>query len=557
MTLTTEAKNRVLSEVAFIVLSGQLRPQSTPDSASLSEVDEPDNGLNNQPNDEPDTPDRLTAQSLKETRPVLDAWLAQIRDLMERSPSLEAFQSELFGLYGEMPNDDWVELMGREMAIAELAGRYEVIEEGKSDTVTDLDEPVEFARLKMAGNTRQTKQCKKGYSCGFTCIARTRNCRSPLEGQAKDYANWLMGQVLSKMQLSATHEQDAIAAGLLQTLNPNPQTFDDFIRNGREIVGADFFNQAEATEKRYAALDQQEFDYKRSKDSGYFNKLADYVMAQPEYMRLLEEVTEFSAKERQILDDWSAKKITAVEAQKRRQSLLKAKKKVTEQTDRLQTELTKEYETRDPFLSGLNREREQLDSSAQRLSDRLLKDSTLSREQALEKVRQIKMPRTAKKDDPGLEDNLVNLVQLTNGKGLETLKEIKFASAKQRGYASPSGLLATRKGEQRVLFHEFGHHVEFSSSVALDASKDWIKSRADSNPTRLSNLSRSNYRRDEVAYPDKFIDPYVGKIYSNATEVISMGLEHFASPRSLIKLAAADPDHLAYTVGIIRATTNV
>jgi hypothetical protein len=41
---------------------------------------------------------------------------------------------------------------------------------------------------KLAGNTKAAKQCKKGWSCGFTCIAKGKECRSQLPGQAKNYA---------------------------------------------------------------------------------------------------------------------------------------------------------------------------------------------------------------------------------------------------------------------------------------------------------------------------------------------------------------------------------
>lgn len=35
------------------------------------------------------------------------------------------------------------------------------------------------------------RNCKKGYPCGRSCINRARNCRNTLEGQAKNFADWL------------------------------------------------------------------------------------------------------------------------------------------------------------------------------------------------------------------------------------------------------------------------------------------------------------------------------------------------------------------------------
>jgi hypothetical protein len=54
---------------------------------------------------------------------------------------------------------------------------------------------VEFARLKMAGNTQQKKNCTKGWSCGYTCLGQDKKtCKSPLQGQVAKYADWLQQQ---------------------------------------------------------------------------------------------------------------------------------------------------------------------------------------------------------------------------------------------------------------------------------------------------------------------------------------------------------------------------
>ena len=33
-----------------------------------------------------------------------------------------------------------------------------------------------MARLKLAGNTKQKKNCTKGYSCQWSCISRAKGC---------------------------------------------------------------------------------------------------------------------------------------------------------------------------------------------------------------------------------------------------------------------------------------------------------------------------------------------------------------------------------------------
>jgi hypothetical protein len=70
---------------------------------------------------------------------------------------------------------------------------FEVSEERVCDSwseASDLSEPVDFA----ASGTKKQKQCKKGYSCGYACIAQNRSCGSPLPGQAANYAQWLAMQ---------------------------------------------------------------------------------------------------------------------------------------------------------------------------------------------------------------------------------------------------------------------------------------------------------------------------------------------------------------------------
>ena len=70
-------------------------------------------------------------------------------------------------------------------------------------------------------------------------------------------------------------------------------------------------------------------------------------------------------------------------------------------------------------------------------------------------------------------------------------------------------------------------------------ASDWAFSRATGEPEKLSKLTGDkNYKDSEVAYPDKFIDPYVGKVYGQVpiTEVLTMGFQHFESATSLNQL---------------------
>ena len=63
-------------------------------------------------------------------------------------------------------------------------------EEGVSLSEDALD----FARLKIAGNTKQEKKCKVGYACGYSCISQNKVCNKALPGQAKNGAEWVKMQ---------------------------------------------------------------------------------------------------------------------------------------------------------------------------------------------------------------------------------------------------------------------------------------------------------------------------------------------------------------------------
>ena len=56
------------------------------------------------------------------------------------------------------------------------------------------EDALDFARLKIAGNTKQEKKCKVGYACGYSCISQGKVCNKALPGQAKNGAEWVKMQ---------------------------------------------------------------------------------------------------------------------------------------------------------------------------------------------------------------------------------------------------------------------------------------------------------------------------------------------------------------------------
>ena len=188
--------------------------------------------------------------------------------------------------------------------------------------------------------------------------------------------------------------------------------------------------------------------------------------------------------------------------------------------------------------------------TAAKVLQSLLDNSSLSKEDAEQEAGKIAV-NGALKD--GMQQRIADFIRLTNGQCMGTLDKIEID--KYRALASRSRKSITFNGSNpENLFHEMGHHVEYAAhNVDLRVGEQFIKGRATGKPKRLSTLSPGHgYGPGEMAYPDRFVDPYVGKTSANGTsEVISMGLQFFSSPTLLSELAKKDPDHLALVVGMI------
>lgn len=128
---------------------------------------------------------------------------------------------------------------------------------------------------------------------------------------------------------------------------------------------------------------------------------------------------------------------------------------------------------------------------------------------------------------------------------------------RNRAYANSNGTINLGKGGgDRVWWHEAGHHIEFENEDLARAARDWIEERATSSDVqRLRDITGIKaYDRREVAYPDDWINPYVGKVYGDAgtpTEVWSMGVEHFNAPERMQYLYEKDPDHFFMVLGML------
>jgi len=99
------------------------------------------------------------------------------------------------------------------------------------------------------------------------------------------------------------------------------------------------------------------------------------------------------------------------------------------------------------------------------------------------------------------------------------------------------------------IIHEFGHHLEDSNRKIKEKILNFFRDRTkNQSPKRISKRGQSY----EII-PDKFLDPYMGRLYyDGATEILSLGLEFISSPKKYYKLMVKDPEYFSLIMDIIR-----
>lgn len=112
-----------------------------------------------------------------------------------------------------------------------------------------------------------------------------------------------------------------------------------------------------------------------------------------------------------------------------------------------------------------------------------------------------------------------------------------FTKKLKRGYFSNEPLskvltIVTDGQRATTPYHEIAHMVEFFNPHLVRIEKEWVDYRTgDEFPTQLRKLfPNAGYSPREVVKKDNFIDPYIGKYYKNAAEVLSMGLQGIFVP---------------------------
>lgn len=153
--------------------------------------------------------------------------------------------------------------------------------------------------------------------------------------------------------------------------------------------------------------------------------------------------------------------------------------------------------------------------------------------------------------------DMAEFYRLTGGK----LRNIALVSTSPRrasagniGDFEGSSVNVSGNFDKRVLFHELAHHLESDPAAVMAANGFLLKRRESETVYSLKSLTGNpGYRSDEGAYKDSFIDPYIGKVYSNGwTEVFAMGVQEFRDPISTAQFFAKDPEMAAMIAGYLQ-----
>ena len=158
-------------------------------------------------------------------------------------------------------------------------------------------------------------------------------------------------------------------------------------------------------------------------------------------------------------------------------------------------------------------------------------------------------------------ETLADGFTIFQSKNNKTLKRIVREG--NRGSADPrQGFIniGAQKGVERtrtLLFHEMGHHIEYSNPAILKEATEFRLRRASSEVpvSRQSLIGVPIAGQPELVYPDDFISDYVGRDYgkkAKSTEVISVGFEHFSNPERLLRLMANDREHFLLMMKVMR-----
>jgi len=157
----------------------------------------------------------------------------------------------------------------------------------------------------------------------------------------------------------------------------------------------------------------------------------------------------------------------------------------------------------------------------------------------------------------GFLDNMVSKGDL-KGSNLDYLVKIK-EEGYRANYQNDYNLVSMSPSDNETVYiHEMGHGLEHNLPGAHEAVSEFLKYRMNGEkPTKLKDqFPNSHFEDGEFGTKDNFDRSfsghsayYVGKYYSDNSEIISMGLQQlYEDP---IKFARKDPEYMTFILGIL------
>ena len=129
--------------------------------------------------------------------------------------------------------------------------------------------------------------------------------------------------------------------------------------------------------------------------------------------------------------------------------------------------------------------------------------------------------------------------------------DVQVSKRVDRAYAEPGRIYLEPYPKTATVAHEIGHVVELADGNLLKDAQRLLAVRTwGEKPKSLRVLTRNiGYDDDEVARPDKFPSPYIGKVYTDATEVVSSAFAMLADPVIFKKWSERDPEFTYWVIG--------
>lgn len=154
-------------------------------------------------------------------------------------------------------------------------------------------------------------------------------------------------------------------------------------------------------------------------------------------------------------------------------------------------------------------------------------------------------------------ENVMNGLACYSQEFVDALKDTRVNTLRpgSRAYQVGNTVNFSLKATYGTVAHEFAHAIEDSVPGIKQIEQEFFDRRTKGEEAKpLSKLTgKSGYTSDEIAKPDKFLNPYMGKDYSNSSknpnfELLSMGMTYlYNKPDQLVK----DKDYMNFVLGCL------